>query len=325
MRVGMSTDARERQMKHSKKWGVQAKILLVFTAINILATAAYTLFVYQIKTDSIYEATDARLTAAAHAVTRMLPADYLEQPLNTAPPANYLQQTRSLYAYSQEAGLRYVYAFVEDHGQVRYLADSASADEIRRLDDVVDSLYKQVKFYLTQVSRTPMGERESRKWTDIISFTINLEQVGDIIEKSANDVVSKNIERNRNFSDAGRQELCDLHARLVANLRLAMNVFINNDVNDAEKLLAEKVKFRELELVNYDKHLVRLADHTVQSIETSSLHLDLMRDLKRINSHFCSVAYPILEAAGALSESRLRAVEHERGDVTITGGGRQRV
>lgn len=201
----------------------------------------------------------------------------------------------------------------------------ASADEIRRLDDVVDSLYKQVKFYLTQVSRTPMAERESRKWTDIISFTINLEQVGDIIEKSANDVVTKNIERSRNFSEAGMQELCDLHTRLVANLRLAMNVFINNDVNDAQHLLAEKVKFRELELVNYEKHLMRLADHSVQSIETSSLHLDLMRDLKRINSHFCSVAYPILEAAGALSESRLRAVEHERGDVTVTGGGRQGV
>ena len=195
----------------------------------------------------------------------------------------------------------------------------ASADEIRRLDDVVDSLYKQVKFYLTQVSRTPMGERESRRWTDIISFTINLEQVGDIIEKSANDVVSKNIDRNRNFSEAGMQELCDLHSRLISNLRLAMNVFINNDVNDAQKLVAEKVKFRELELVNYDKHLSRLADHTVQSIETSSLHLDLMRDLKRVNSHFCSVAYPILEAAGVLSQSRLRAVEHERSEVTVTG------
>jgi len=201
----------------------------------------------------------------------------------------------------------------------------ASAEEIRRLDDVVDSLYKQVKFYLTQVSRTPMVERDSRKWTDIISVTINLEQVGDIIEKAANDVVTKNIERSRSFSDAGRAELADLHARLLANLRLAMNVFMNNDVGDAEKLLAEKVKFRELEMENYDKHLARLADNTVQSIETSSLHLDLIRDLKRINSHFCSVAYPILEAAGALSESRLRAVEHERSDVTITGGGRQRV
>ncbi len=201
----------------------------------------------------------------------------------------------------------------------------SSADEIRRLDDVVDSLYKQVKFYLTQVSRTPMGDKESRRWTDIISFTINLEQVGDIIEKSANDVVHKNIDRNRNFSEAGTQELCDLHSRLLANLRLAMNVFINNDVADAQTLIAEKVKFRELELVNYDKHLARLAEHTVQSIETSSLHLDLMRDLKRVNSHFCSVAYPILEAAGALSESRLRAVEHERTDVTVTGSGRQRV
>ncbi len=210
-------------------------------------------------------------------------------------------------------------------GRLMHDNHRASADEIRRLDDVVDSLYKQVKFYLTQVSRTPMGERESRKWTDIISFTINLEQVGDIIEKSANDVVHKNIDRNRNFSEAGTQELCDLHGRLLTNLRLAMNVFINNDVADAQTLLAEKVKFRELELVNYDKHLARLADHTVQSIETSSLPLDLMRDLKRINSHFCSVAYPILEAAGALSESRLRAVEHERGEVTVTGSGRQRV
>ena len=114
-----------------------------------------------------------------------------------------------------------------------------------------------------------------------------------------------------------------MHMRLVANLRLAMNVFINNDVNDAQLLIAEKVKFRELELVNYDKHLGRLADQTVQSIETSSLHLDLMRDLKRINSHFCSVAYPILESAGVLSQSRLRAVAHERADVTITGSDRQ--
>jgi phosphate:Na+ symporter len=210
-------------------------------------------------------------------------------------------------------------------GRLMHDNHRASADEIRRLDDVVDSLYKQVKFYLTQVSRTPMGDRESRKWTDIISFTINLEQVGDIIEKSANDVVHKNIDRSRNFSEAGTRELCDLHSRLLTNLRLAMNVFINNDVSDAQTLLAEKVKFRELELVNYDKHLARLAEHTVQSIETSSLHLDLMRDLKRINSHFCSVAYPILEAAGALSESRLRAVEHERSEVTVTGSGRQRI
>ncbi len=190
----------------------------------------------------------------------------------------------------------------------------ASGAEIVKLDDTVDSLYKQIKLYLTQVSRSSMSESESKRWTDIISLTINLEQVGDIIEKSANDIVEKNIDRSRSFSAAGLEELCDLHNRLVANLRLSMNVFLNNDVNDAQRLVSEKVKFRELERENYDKHLARLSSSTVQSLETSSLHLDLMRDLKRINSHFCSVAYPILEAAGVLSASRLRAVAHERSD-----------
>jgi phosphate:Na+ symporter len=194
--------------------------------------------------------------------------------------------------------------------------DRTAAEYIRQLDDTVDSLYKAIKLYLTKVSRSPMTEAESRRWTDIISFTINLEQVGDIIEKSANDVVGKNLDRQRHFSPAGLAELMDLHERLRTNLGLAMNVFLNNDVQDAQRLVEEKVKFRELEMQNYEKHLARLADQTVQSLETSSLHLDLMRDLKRINSHFCSVAYPILESAGVLSESRIRKVAHDR-DVTI--------
>ncbi len=120
-------------MKLSKPWGVQAKILLVFTAINIVATAAYTLFVYQLKTDGIYEAADASLRAGAHAVPRMLPAGYLDQPLQAAPPAQYKEHARALYHYSQQAGLRYVYAFVQENSQspVRYLADAASVAEIR--------------------------------------------------------------------------------------------------------------------------------------------------------------------------------------------------
>ncbi len=202
-------------------------------------------------------------------------------------------------------------------GRLMKEQDRNAAEQVRQLDDTVDSLYKAIKLYLTQVSRSPMTEAESRRWTDIISFTINLEQVGDIIEKSANDVVGKNLDRQRSFSPAGLAELMDLHDRLRVNLGLAMNVFLNNDVHDAQRLVAEKVKFRELELLNYEKHLGRLADQTVQSLETSSLHLDLMRDLKRINSHFCSVAYPILETAGVLSESRLRKVAHDR-DVTIS-------
>ena len=184
--------------------------------------------------------------------------------------------------------------------------DVRMAEELRRMDDTVDQLYSAIKYYLTKISRESLGEEESRRWTDIISFTINMEQIGDIIERILLDIEDKKIKKGRNFSEAGMAEIAELHARLIDNLRLGMSVFLNGSVRDAKKLLEEKARFRDLERAYADTHLVRLSENTVQSIETSSLHLDLISDLKRINSHICSIAYPILDSAGALAPSRYR-------------------
>jgi phosphate:Na+ symporter len=194
-------------------------------------------------------------------------------------------------------------------GMLRVIKDNdlRLAEELRKMDDTVDQLYSAIKYYLTKISREALGEEESRRWTDIISFTINMEQIGDIIERILIDIEDKKIKKGRSFSDAGMAEICELHARLVDNLRLGMSVFLNGSVRDAQKLLEEKARFRDLERAYAGTHLTRLSDNTVQSIETSSLHLDLISDLKRINSHICSIAYPILDSAGALAPSRLRA------------------
>ena len=177
---------------------------------------------------------------------------------------------------------------------------------LRKLDDTVDELYSAIKFYLTQISRETLSEREGRRWTDIVSFTINMEQIGDIIERVLQDVEDKKIRKNRRFSEAGMAEICHLHERLTSNLRLGMSVFLDGHLRDAQKLLEEKARFRDLEHEYAANHIARLQDNTAQSIETSSLHLDLISELKRINSHICSIAYPILESAGALTNTRLR-------------------
>lgn len=184
--------------------------------------------------------------------------------------------------------------------------DLALAERLRRMDDQVDELYASIKFYLTQISREALAEREGRRWTDIVSFTINMEQVADIIERVLLDVEEKKIRKSLAFSEAGMAEICHLHERLLANLRLAMSVFLDGHVRDASKLLEEKARFRELEHEYAANHIARLQDNTAQSIETSSLHLDLISELKRINSHLCGVAYPILESAGVLAATRLR-------------------
>ncbi len=184
--------------------------------------------------------------------------------------------------------------------------DLVLAEQLRKMDDTVDELYSAIKFYLTQISREALSERESRRWTDILSFTINMEQIGDVIERVLQDVEDKKIRKSRSFSEAGLAEITHLHERLQANLRLGMSVFLDGHVRDAKKLLEEKARFRDLEREYAGSHIARLQDNTASSIETSSLHLDLISDLKRINSHICSIAYPILDSAGVLSQTRIR-------------------
>jgi phosphate:Na+ symporter len=173
----------------------------------------------------------------------------------------------------------------------------------------VDRLYTAVKLYLTQISREALDDRDSRRWTEIMSLTINLEHVGDILERIMQDLRDKMISQRLKFSEAGMGEITELNAKLVVNLRLGLSVFLNGDVKSAHNLLVEKERFRDLERAYHDSHLDRLAGQTVQSIETSSLHLDIISDMRRINSFFCSTAYPILEQAGQLRKSRLRSAE----------------
>ncbi len=184
--------------------------------------------------------------------------------------------------------------------------DLQLARDLRKLDDTVDSLYSSIKYYLTKISRQQLSEAESRRWTDIISFTINMEQIGDTVERVLLDIEDKKIRKGRDFSEAGMAEITELHARLLDNLRLGMSVFLNGNVRDAQRLLEEKVRFRDKERAYAATHLDRLSGLSQQSMDTSALHLDLISDLKRINSHICSIAYPILDSAGVLAPSRLR-------------------
>jgi phosphate:Na+ symporter len=97
-----------------------------------------------------------------------------------------------------------------------------------------------------------------------------------------------------------------MDGRIIENLKLAFSVFINEDVKTARTLIQEKTGLRNTELAYADSHLARLREGRPESIETSSLHLDILRDLKRIHSHVCSVAYPVLELAGELQPNRLK-------------------
>jgi phosphate:Na+ symporter len=181
--------------------------------------------------------------------------------------------------------------------------------EICRMDDAVDRLDEAVKLYVTKLTRESLNQRDAHRAMEIISFSINLEHVGDIIDKNLMELAAKKIKRKVVFSKEGAAELESFHQEVFDNLKLAFSVFMSADVKIARQLVTEKATLRSAEFAAAESHLARLRNGRPESIESSSLHLDILRDLKRIHSHICSVAYPVLERAGELQPSRLKEIE----------------
>lgn len=167
--------------------------------------------------------------------------------------------------------------------------------ELRKLADDVDVLYTAIKLYMAQMQKEDLAEIESRRWAEIIEMSLNLEQAADILERMGSEVADKSLATRRAFSPDGLTELDTLLQQLISNLQLSLSVFFSNDVNSARRLRRNKHRFRILNRRFSHAHVDRLHKQNVQSIETSSLHLGLLGDMKRLNSLFCAVAYSVLE------------------------------
>lgn len=202
-----------------------------------------------------------------------------------------------------------VKAMLEQTKRVFATNDPKLVRELEARDDVVDQLHEAIKLYLVGLTRNEMDDNESRRSIEILGFTTNLEHIGDVIDKNLMELASKKIKQRSTFSKEGQEELTIYHDRVLSNMDLALNIFMTPDRALARKLLREKTEMRDLERRLTERHFARVAEGRVESIDTSALHLDILRDLKRINSHLTSVAYPILERHGELTESRL--IENE--------------
>ena len=183
--------------------------------------------------------------------------------------------------------------------------DRKQVARICAIDDILDRLHSATKHYLMRISREGLDEEQSQRLSEILAFTINLEHIGDIVDKNLMELADKKIRRQLSFSDEGLQEIREMHQRLLNHLQLSISVFMAGDLDSARRLVQEKEQFRELERLATERHFERLREGVPQTIETTELHLDIVRDLKRIESHIAATAYPLLEQSGGLRQSRL--------------------
>jgi phosphate:Na+ symporter len=239
---------------------------------------------------------------------RKLPADpslprYLDEAALETPPlalANAARETLRM-GDTVEVMLRQVMTAIMNN-------DRKLVAEVQRMDNVADRLDEAIKLYLAKLTRGSLDEREGRRAMEIVSFAINLEHIGDIIDKNLCELAAKKIKRRCQFSAEGAAELTAFHKRVCDSLQAAFGIFMTSDVAAARRLLREKSDLRKAELEAADRHFERLREGRPETVETTSLHLDILSDLKRIHSHICSVAYPVLDALGVLDAATEGAV-----------------
>jgi phosphate:Na+ symporter len=168
-------------------------------------------------------------------------------------------------------------------------------EDVERRDDQLDYLEREIKLYLTRLARQTMTEDLSRREIALLGFIGNMENIGDIIDKNLMELARKKLYQGRRFSDAGEAELMDFHGQVGKNLERAIVAFATGDRGLAVEVLEQRTAVRQRERELRQSHLDRLRAGLAESMETSEIHLDVLTNLKRINSHVTALVYPIVE------------------------------
>lgn len=186
--------------------------------------------------------------------------------------------------------------------------DATLVKEIERADETVDMLHNQIKLYLTRLSEEALDPKESDRFLQILSFSTNLEHIGDIIETSLSEIIKTKIEKKNRFSEAGFNEIKDFHQNILTNMKIAQAIFMSEDPVLARQLVEGKKRIRIAAQESTERHFNRLREGIPETISTSALHTDIIRDYRRINSYVTTVAYSILENADKHKKSRKQKI-----------------
>ena len=172
-------------------------------------------------------------------------------------------------------------------------------------DVLVNEALDGIRYYIIDRPAEALPPKKQKDLRHLLEFAIALESAGDVISGKLLKLATARAKSDIRFSVDGLAELKAMHDQIVANMALANNLLISEDVGIARHLLEEKNNFTHRQRKSRKNHLTRLAKGLTESLESSDLHLEIGLAFKEFNSHISSIAYPTLSGQGQLLESRL--------------------
>ena len=224
----------------------------------------------------------------------------LDPTVRTDPPRAFACAQRELV----EMGNR-IETMLRDGMRLFDTYDEPTAARLRSEYREVANMSLDLRVYLASIrSRDPEEDTGTRAF-DLAGVAVNLEAGADVIARKIAALARQMHQEKTSFSENGWKELSDFHDLVLRNVQHGIVVLMSEDVGAARELVQQKEMIRDVEQKLERKHLTRLRKGLVESIETSAVHIDLLRSLKMLNTSFAMIAYPLLKERGELLESRL--------------------
>jgi phosphate:Na+ symporter len=188
------------------------------------------------------------------------------------------------------------------------LYESGGKERIRgvqAMDREVNACLSGIRSYVAEIPEQSFDKQDLKIARGLMEYAIRLETAGDVVAQKLTVLAGDLNRKNLQFSHDGWLEITRMHEAILANMQLASNVLISDDLESARLLSLEKTELKRMERDSRKRHLKRLQNGARDSFETSDIHLETLRALREFNSHIAAVAYPVLYQNGQLLETRL--------------------
>jgi phosphate:Na+ symporter len=188
----------------------------------------------------------------------------------------------------------YIHRMIQEMKTAFRSKDPTVFERVNELDCKVDTLHKIIIPFLARVSQEEMNEEESQRCMNFMYIQNELESIGDVIDKNIMSLATKKIEQNLIFSEEGFHELEHYIFKVNKNFENLVEALKDDDADQAKDIMNSYKKKEEEKYKRY--HIERLYKGQVESIATSSVHLDLISYFARINNHIVYIAKRIAKA-----------------------------
>lgn len=163
---------------------------------------------------------------------------------------------------------------------------------LKKKEDLIDLLQREILDFLVAVSQRPISQELSKEISSLMHMVNDLEKVGDYCENLW-ELGERKIDQKITFSDMANTEFEDLAGKTRAFLSFIQSAFERQDISIQEKAQFMENQIDDLEESLRLNHISRLNTGEC-SVTPGLIFIDMLHNCEKIGDHTHSVARALL-------------------------------